>query len=685
MRKIVLEIILFMLLISSNLFAISVEKAFSISQSSNYGFSDYDTGDVGVVRTNGIVVGRYINPIYDLSEKHLSVKRYILYKGLMNSVDILREDSNANFKIILGTRKDIMDTIDKLDIAKKVADRLVYTTADKFAKDYFDTMLDIYTAECKNASKDNLICNIVKSPVFGFVKDIGFAYWDEYFDKYRTVVLKKAAIRGAVEAVGVVMFTADTTLKVSKIVTNFTSAWAIEKNVIEKSDISLMLMDFHTAYQYFNMDIEKLSQFLVEKSLKYNYKFDSLNPEKDHLKTFLDVFFHYIHLRKVTNFGIYNFELGREIKGRSSIVENVDMHTAPKAAQLMLNIIEEYGNGGNLKINISPNTKYGEAYIYGFEKANPLYSIPTNIDNVFSNKLSYTKIEYYKAFLNSPVHYDADVKATCGYVNLLYQGGISSTGKIPIISSIASKYNVIYKGGNKENLFLHKFNLKIVCKYTADQIGFDTSWSNSIILKDIFMPEKLSDIRGKFAEKHIRKLYGGKYIIGYNDGLFKGSRKISNGEFLKIASRAILKYTDETKDDKGNLFTDDINKPFSKYIKFLKNENKDIELLDGKDIINNLNNNASRGYVAKVLSNILKSKDKQLSKCENIDDEDWDECSDYLRDNCISVGSEKEKDSKTFIYKPNIDIRRDEISKLIVNSMKVSSDGSLCSKKKEGS
>ena len=183
-----------------------------------------------------------------------------------------------------------------------------------------------------------------------------------------------------------------------------------------------------------------------------------------------------------------------------------------------------------------------------------------------------------------------------------------------------------------------------------------------------------------WAEKYIRNLYKNKYIQGYSDGLFHGNRNITNGEFLKIASRAIMKFNDNIDN-----YTNDTGKALSKYVKFLNAKKMNIELLDGKKINNNLREDATRGYVAKVIANILKNKnDAQFSKCKKTNNEDWDECSEYLKDMCILHGSLKPKSSTVYIYKPNTKIRRDEISKIISNAMVVSRKGSLCDNKKGG-
>lgn len=683
MRKIL--ILGFFLL--NNIYAFETIKFFPLTESSRYSLSEYDTGDFGFLSNGGL----YINPIYNTSENHIKAQNYILYKGVSSASNKLSNEASSNFQIILSTHSDVMKAIDNMDIVKKSIDRmnnLLGGNMKTIGRDFIDIQLDIYNETCKDKTIEKTqtnMCNIISSPIFAGIKDITFQALDNYWNTGQ--ILSKELVSKYTNKLGRMLFAIDVGLKTGKITTNFIAAWTINNKVLEKYDIKIMIEDFHYAYQYFNMDIDKLSEFIVQKSLKYRYKFDALNPQKNHLNTFLDVFFHYIHLRKVTSFGKYNFDLGREIKNHGNGLKDVDMSIAPKAAQLMLMLIEEYGNGGNFKLYLAPNTKKGSPYNIDLKGFNPLYSMPSelttvHIKNTGINGLGQKDISFYKAYLNSPVRYDAAIKEECSFEKLLYENGLSENGKIPYISSTASKYNITLNNGNSEELFLHKFNIKIKCNYTAEQFFFDKKWSSEKIFRNFYLPEKLSDIRGKFAEDYIRELYNGGYIIGYNDGLFKGSRKIRNGEFLKIVSRAILKYTDKTKDDKGNFFTDNINKPFSKYIKFLNNKDKDIELLDGKDIMNNLDKNASRGYVAKVLANVLKSDSNQFSECKSIKDEDWDKCSNYLRSNCISVGSEKEENSKIYIYKPNTDIRRDEISKLIVNSMKVSNNGSLCSKKK---
>lgn len=644
--------------------------------------------------------GTYIRPVFEIEDDVKKYYQYILFSALMQKSAALSDEAESNFKITLGVREDVVNAIDNMEIANQLIGYIGDINGGDIkviVRSLVDNMFFIIneSLECDDpnfsrTSSQQVMCNVLNSPITDYIKGSSYAVLDAIWEHGTKEISKTLFTKISVDIIGKVCFTLDSTLSFGKSLTDLTAAWSIENNVINKYYISMMINDFHAAYVHFNQDIDLLRDFLVEKTQHYNYGGQIMGAPritKENLRSFLDVFFHYVQLRKTTDFGYYNFSVEREIKSHASKLKDVNMKVAPAASAIMLELIELYGNGGNFRTTVSPSYERNFQYSLASTnetKVNELYTMPES-----KNVTTFKNGEVYTFLTISGMGPSDKVKGTCSIDELpiiVSQPTLSVNGMEPLVSN-SSIYNVSI-GGQMSQKYLHELNYKIVCKYKYESQVFniDTTWKQEHEIRSIFVPEVLSDIRGSWAKDYIKNFYTAGFIRGYDDGYFHGDRNITNGQFLAVATNSIL--GSKLKDEISN--TKDENQiTFSKYVKVLKSFGVNIELLDGNNISNFsagiLDSPASRGYVAKVLSNILlaSKNQQQLKNCSiKTTYPDWDECSDYLRKTCISQGSETYEGSKVYQYKPEQNIRRDEAVVLIYKALETDQQINLCSIKR---
>lgn len=661
---------------------------------------------------NGKYEGRYVRPIFKITGDVKKYYKYILFSALQQKLFSLSDEAEENKKIILGRREDVLKVVDTAKIITYLVDKmnnLYEGNMKKIIRDFVDNMFFIIQEDlkCKDpqfqkTSYQQGMCNVLNSRWTEYFRSSAIVIMDSFWDKAVEHISKKTFAEISVKLIGKACFAIDAGLSLVESTANITSAWSIVNDVTNKYYMSMMLSDFYMAYAYFDQDIYKLRDFIAEKAKKYNYGIHIMGAPtitKEYLRTFLHVFYHYIQLRKTTDFGYYNFRLKKENKNYAHALEEVNMKVAPAASAIMLDLIERYGNGGNFRTTISPSYKRDFTYSLvspNNNKIEGLYNIPEakNV-STYKNGETYTFLNIDgmgpservngKCEINEvPIEYDRPT--------------LSINGNEPLVSN-SMLYHVKINGKTSQK-YLHELNYKITCKYKYESQVWkiDTTWKQEREIRKIFVPEVLADIRGSWAKKYIKSFYTSGFIRGYDDGYFHPDRNISNGEFLAVATNSILTNDLEWKDKIKNV-KDDNNVPSSKYVKILKQYGVNVEPLNGVDIYSVLNVPASRGYVSKVLSNLLMVRnDRELSKLNLLDkdkigkdqfvncakgsyDGDWDECSNYLREHCISQGSETSRGSGTYQYKPQQNSRRDEALVLIYNSREVAIGKSLCDMK----
>jgi hypothetical protein len=172
-----------------------------------------------------------------------------------------------------------------------------------------------------------------------------------------------------------------------------------------------------------------------------------------------------------------------------------------------------------------------------------------------------------------------------------------------------------------------------------------------------------------WAAQDIKILFDNNIINGFSDGEFKPKNNVSIGQFLSMATKALLYETHKITIDKYKKI-DEID--FTNYVEFLNGINIDIDYSD----INNyskgtLDRPVTRGYIAKVLTLIIRSRKKLLPFDYRKSDGDWDSYSDFLSRSCIVKGKKDQDLAGHMKYAPYDKITRDELSVMLVKAIDV--------------
>ena len=645
--------ILFMLLFNLNkLYAYDITPSYN-----NLRFAaDFidDTISVIVYDKNQNYLGRYVN--IEAVSSNQKLKNTILWKGVEASVFELKERANNNFNAINFSHNEVDDVIKKMNVVKNILDvASQYTkkgveTSEAIVNAWID---EINLAYCNEHQKNNF-CKSINSATFTYIKDILIEIAKDRLKYFHIKPGTQLSIPFNITKMEVLQHKFSLVLKgagnalwLGDVLNNIISSIVIKKKVIRLQEASLMIQDFYRAYVYgFNQDINKLKTWLLKEAEKQRYRLPGnfkLTDKK--LVSFAHIFFHYIMLRKTTAAGNYNFITKRYYTNSSQTsVKNVDMHSMPLAANIMMDRIQKFGNGGNLSLNISED--FQKFYL---NKMNPLYVLPKDNDG---KTLCTIYNNYSEVYFN-----DCEFSKITGSCKIEDQ----KIGKL-------AKYNVYKDMGNKKYV-LSEISATISCSYTLDFPLVDENMNEKIKIDNLFIKKNIfSDIQPDFwALEKIERLYKGHIINGYADGEFKPKEDITIGQFLKMITNAIYLNTDKTK-LKASSKTNSID--FSNYANFLVDDKKIDIGFTKNEYKTKLSNKADRKYIASILAGILADKGftKKIS-CTKTDG-DWDKCSDFLNSKCIALGNSGK-------YLPNTNITRDEVSVMIVRTMDVVSKAKL--------
>jgi murein DD-endopeptidase MepM/ murein hydrolase activator NlpD len=186
-------------------------------------------------------------------------------------------------------------------------------------------------------------------------------------------------------------------------------------------------------------------------------------------------------------------------------------------------------------------------------------------------------------------------------------------------------------------------------------------------MKPFYIPAFYSDVPNDYwAMPQISELFNKNIMQGYKNRDFGTKNNVTVGEFLAVFTRVF--YKDElsrARNYKSLKFP--LN--YGTYLKEVKNIDTDL---------NEINQPAKRGYIAKILAKYLNDK---LSY--NQLDGDWDSYSDYLNKKCIVNGKKDLLNEGYMKFAPNDNITRDEFAVMIYNTLKVKKGEKLsCSKRK---
>jgi len=643
-----------------------------------------------VLSKTGTYLGTYVNPFSPSSgdSKVKSLMDSLLFKSVQETVFQLQGQAQRNIKITLGVRKDVNNAIAAFNIANQMAGYLtnlykgnVKNIAVDFVNNYF--LLIDQSLGCQNTSGlipntgkmrtpyQNHICSILKDPMFNYAKDSMNAIIGKAIDVGFKNIFKFTAsdIVSLTDKLNNVFIVFDITLKASAIITDVASTFSIN-NATDKYYMGIMLNDFTQAYEFFDQDIDKFSDFIIKQAKQHSYPLPADVSANGKFSNFTQLFFHYVQLRRNTSFGKYYFFRGKEVSGSSNTMASVkNMAVAPAAAAIMLREIEQFGNGGNLLMKVTPVLENGSKS-YKFEmakdKINPLYTVPPRGTYAYSSSLFST---------NSTLSFKASLQSgTCNASRMLI--------------GTPAKYNVFF-GGATVVKPLNSYTVNVGCTYKYNAFLKNNRNSVSSMLLTVFIPEWFPDVSvTSWSVKPILALLQQGVINGYPDGAFKPKNNVTVGEVLKMVSIGL--YGKVYKNDGyGSYVFKNLGTPFGEYVDFLMTGRKiDISPLNGGTTNSSmklgLNLNATRGYVAKLINNILAKemlptsplKFTAQTTCGARDALGWDACSKELRAFGISRGSEITTGPlpHPYVYNPNNNITRDEFSKILVKTQSVAKD-----------
>jgi len=547
-----------------------------------------------------------------------------LNKVLINNRLLLQKASDlslTNNKLTSQELKDIEQNyieisklIDKADLSKKLQSAVVgYVTVD--AKALFDVTWLIISDLVKENYKDSLEKHTTLNMLLNIAEQIVLTSIDIAIEKYgvNTSLFYKFIPEILSKGFGTATAIYDGVVNTTKLI-NTLSAIVEVNNVVRKQAYDMLVVSF--IYDYI---------FKYKSNINEMYKDTVKIPSSEVINNY-------------NNFWTLWNEYQR--KNNRSLRYKLGNGTAlAYAAALETNkLLEKYDK--NFFINIGMREWVyddGEKYLSFFADPSTLnkkYFLPDDVKFAGYNGL-------YNSFLHGDFAKDKKLIFT-----VYFTGNFTENNKI--IDGTLQKKNV---------LLIH--NARIRIKAINDK-GKDVV-SREIKLEQFYVPNFLSDITKKYwASKSIFKLFKKNIISGYDDGKFKPKNDVTIGQFLKMITNAIYLSTDKSKliaVSKTN------NIDFSNYANFLKDKKVDIGLEDSEYKIQ-LASEASRGYIAKVITSIMADKGftKKIS-CSKTSG-DWNKCSDFLNSKCIAIGS----DGK---YLPLTNITRDEVAVMIVRTMNV--------------
>ncbi len=578
----------------------------------------------------------FYNPKVEYLNKVLKNNRLLLQKNTdlsmlhnqLTQVELLEIDSEF---------KDISALIDQLDLSKKLATYMMgWVTVD--AKAAFDFTWDIVSAEIKEHYKGYSNDHMVLSTVLDITEQVVRAGIDVSIELYSKALIDSGKkgfesalfgkyISSAVkDFIGKATAWYDGVVNTTKLINTLNALFSV--NAIQKQQAhDTLISSFIYAY-------------ILEYKSNINKMHDAVIPENSSKDTnnFWSVWSNY-HLKN--NEGLRKFYTTKELY-------DIAIETQE--------LIQTYGKDFFINIGL-------REFIFDDGKELVPFADPRSINKKYFIPKNIEDYNIHYSFLSGPY---ADMNRVTFVI---------------YFSAESARYNEYTKkvDGTEEKINVRLVeNAKITIKTYLDYAGdFEEIENYKIYLKSFFVPSFFGDVPNDYwALPSIAKLFNKGVIQGYEDRTFRPKPVIKDGievgytsigEFLAMSSRAI--YGDEFivnyhgyKDVNGIVF--------SKYVEFLKNELK-LDIGIGSYTQNTLDQRATRGYVAKVLTSMI----RQINGMVKLDygqlDGDWDTYSDFLSQKCIVHGREDLSNPGYKKFVPNDNIPRDEIVVMIAKSIPV--------------
>jgi hypothetical protein len=649
-----LTFLVFIFLINLNTYANEIKHTMQPSFKNLY-FIDshysFDANFGNIYDDNDNYLGKYVD--HNIVVNDTSVKNSLLHSGLTSYTIEASNQAQNQYQAITIAVGDVDDAISKitdwtaiLNLANNYADKGVEVSK---------ALIDAWILELKLVSKCNIspeknICKLLNSASFNYMKSILYAVAERtlkpsFLIKSGTQLslnIDHQKLAKLSKIFGRALNGVTTGLDIGKILNNLIGSWALETKVIKVNDVNIMLLTFFQAYLYFNQDIDKLKNWIIETANNSNYSYSywsSYNRKiEDNINSFSHLFFHYIVIMKNTK--------EKSPSGQSytySKLENINLSYIPDATSIAIDLIKRFGNGGNLGFIYSRESTSRD-YKFKSKGFNPLYVSPKC--SIFKNNKA--------TYLND-----------CHFSKITGNCTISMSAIHPHTTKIigySTKEEYV-----EEFISVHKIENQVHCSYNLDYPVSDESLSEYSKI-DIYVPSYLPDVTdNNFFSKSIMSLANKKIVKGYKDGEFKPKNNVSIGEFLTMITKAI--YFNDADNYKKSYDSNGQKIPFSQYINYLIGKGIDIDYKAPSSYTKeDVTSFAKRKYIAQVLASIInKTRSSYIldyqKKWSQSWDGDWDKNSELLRVLEISNG---DKDGR---FNPDKNITRDEVSVLIMNTM----------------
>ncbi|WPD21282.1 MAG: S-layer homology domain-containing protein [Candidatus Electrothrix scaldis] len=609
----------------------------------------------------------FFNPAQTEQSRILASNRVLLQMTLKDSAfetELTQNEINA----IEVEINDVNELINSLDFEGQF-NSFLYGVVTVDAKAYFDLTWSLVSGALRERYGDKLVEGSWKKFFMDSAEqgcraavDIAFEYCNKKYG-FNTSLFAKIIPSAIGDFFGYFTASYNGILSTAKLINAIKGI--IELPAVQRAQYKNSLsFDFIYDYvTYYHGDIHKMKNEIIS-------KIDSDSNIK--IETFWSVWYYYM-LNRATLRGSQIFET--DIAPAPGVTPNpIRLQVVAEAARLSLDYIEKYGNGGIFRVKAKQDIvttgtgavlkRYLTKPVVDLDRK--LYFMPINpvVKTGPSMNIGWGRLmgDYYDiSDLNILIYYKPS------YFLLDY---ITEYNK-----------NLYYKKIDETDEKVYIREIKGLTIHAKISNSSEVLENRELSIKNFYLPGFLEDIDENYwAKDYIFSLYQKDIINGYKDGTFKPKEKISNGEIIKMATRAILyeKYKNTI-----NKYKDINGISFSKYVNFLEKDlSINTSLLDGTNIFSLLKNSetlesaaealkrkATRGYVAKIARNLVSYRDlkpEKLVSCGIKDTKGWDECSTPLRDECI-VHGDNNKD-----YNPEDPITRDEVSKIIYRAMKYS-------------
>lgn len=596
----------------------------------------------------------YYNSMDTFQTEVLNSNRLLLQHAIKQlSLDSTLTQDEIN--IVDKEFQDIATLIDGLDFGKQMGQfTLGVATVD--AKAYFDLTWTLVSAELRSKYGNNIKDGTLEKFIFDSVEQIIRVSVDiaiEY-SGIDTALFAQFIPKIISKGLGFATAYYDGVLSTVKLINSLKGLVSLSDVQREQYKNSLTYDFIYDYVSYYQGNIKAMRDDIQHKTGK-TFVFDS----------FWSVWFYYMQNRSI-------------IRGNPLYETNIEEYPSTvmlqvfgEAARESLDSIEDYGNGGIFQGILSQyfdiNTNHiTKTYVSKIKKSNEdmmLYFMPeipiTSPISQMNIGYGMLKGNYHKNYLNIMLYFTVP--------SLVQLEDVNSVNKSLYYKQIDDSAEFVYV----RKVINAKFKLVVSSTNTLSTIE-----ERDVIIKDFYIPSFFDDIPSNYQfMPSIAKLFNEEIISGYKDTTFKPKGTTSIGQFLLMASKALLYSTYKDLIDK----TLDINEvTFSKYAEFLNNIGVNIDYASISNYsTGSMDEPATKAYVAKVLINII-NKSNQIDNCGANDIYGWNNCSRLLKNTIGISGSMKVDVNNQLItdsngniimeYKPDSFITRDEMAAMLVMS-----------------